>query len=419
MKSRYVTESLLFLLYLAFGISWFAVSPLLPELRSSFHLSHKMGGSLTSIVSLSKTFVPVLAGILGARWGIKKAIALGAALSSLSILFPLAHSFSQLLLLRFLFGMGGAIILTLMGACVSAIFSQRELPYVNALNNVAVNTGITISIFLTPLLLPFMSWKKALLIYGLLNAVLLILWLLLGGTQPSQLSQEKSRHEASLREILKMRETWILGMAFAGPLSLYLALNTWLPSYYQEIHGFSRQVASSFTALMNFAGIPMAILGGVLSSKLGVRRPLIYLSGIFMALSGLGMITLHSPALMRVSSIILGSSFFLYVSPLFTLPIELPGMNPKKVGIMMGVVFSLSYSLSFFSPLLVGWAKDTLGSYFPGLLICVSLSLLLAVGGFLLPETGPRAHMAQERKAAQEQEAAQERRECSLSQASP
>lgn len=389
MKNKYVTESLLFLLYMAFGISWFAFSPVLPELRAYYHISGKMGGSLSSVVSLAKTFVPILAGVLGARFGIKITLAVGAGLSAFALLFPFAHTFTQLLFLRFLFGIGGAIIVTLMGACVAEIFSKKELPLVNAFNNVAVNTGITVSIFLTPVLLLVMSWKKAFLLYGFLNLLLLVLWLILGAGGHSRPAGEKARDQASLWDVLRMRETWLLGLAFTGPLSFYLALNTWLPSYYQEAHNFSRQAASGYTALMNFAGIPVAVLGGFLASRLGVRRPLMIFPGIFMALSGLGMVLLTDPFFIKICALVLGSSFFLYVSPMFTLPVELPGMNPKKVGLLLGVVFSLAYSTSFFSPILVGWTKDAMGSYLPGLLICSLLSLFLSVGGYFLPETGP------------------------------
>ena len=45
---------------------------------------------------------------------------------------------------------------------------------------------------------------------------------------------------------------------------------------------------------------------------------------------------------------------------------------------MMGVVFSVSYVVSFLSPMLVGWLKDTTGTFAPGFITFAALSSSLA-----------------------------------------
>jgi cyanate permease len=42
---------------------------------------------------------------------------------------------------------------------------------------------------------------------------------------------------------------------------------------------------------------------------------------------------------------------------------------------------------------LVGWLHDTTGSFLPGLAIWAAFSWVLALGGLLLPETGPKAKL--------------------------
>ena len=53
---RWVIESLLFLLYLVFGISWLAWSPLLGDVEKAFDVSHARAGWLISAVSMAKAF---------------------------------------------------------------------------------------------------------------------------------------------------------------------------------------------------------------------------------------------------------------------------------------------------------------------------------------------------------------------------
>lgn len=385
---RYVIETLLFLIYFSFGISWIAYSPIMGELEGHFGVSHTEGAMMISLVSLAKAFVPLFAGVMAARLGLKRALLLGAALSGLAALVPLAPSFQALLLGRFLFGMGGAIVVTLMGPTVMAWFPKNELPMVNGINNVAVNAGITVALFATVPTVAVLGWRKTLIVFGLLCAALTVAWAVLGREAELAAGAQSEEEDVSMGQILKRKETWLIALAFTGPLSLYLALNTWLPTYYQEAFELSKSAASQLTGLFNLVGIPVAVAGGALTAWLGLRRPLIMVAGLMMPVGALGLLLATVPSLRIVSAVVLGASFFLYVAPLFTIPMELDGMTPRAVALLMGSVFSLSYIVSFVSPLAVGKIQELTGSFLPGLIFFALFSSVLAVGGWLLPETG-------------------------------
>lgn len=389
---RFIVEGLLFLLYFSFGVSWLAYAPIITDLESHFGVNHTEGAMMISLVSLAKAFVPLFAGVLAARLGLKRALLLGASLSALAALVPLAPSFKALLVGRFFFGVGGAIVVTLMGPTVMAWFPRNELPMVNGLNNVAVNAGICLALFITVPTVKSFGWQNTLIGFGLVSAALTAAWALLGrdGGTSGDGESAKADDDATLSELFKRRETWMIAMAFTGPLSLYLALNTWLPSHYQAAFGLTKQAASSLTGLFNLVGIPAALCGGYLTGKLGLRRPLVILSGTLMPVAALGLIASPHSGLRVVSACVLGASFFLYVAPLFTIPMELPGMTPNRVALMMGCVFSLSYIVSFISPLLVGKIQEVTGSFLPGLALFALTSGTLALGAYLLPETGPK-----------------------------
>lgn len=397
---RWVVEGLLFLIYFAFGLSWIGYAPVLGDLMAAYGASKAQGGALISIVSISKTFVPLLAGVLAARFGLRYAILVGAALSALALVAPYASNFHQLMVLRFLFGIGGAVVVTLMGAVVMGWFPRSELPMVNAANNVALNTGVVVALFTAPALSASFGWRSTLVLYGLVCGALAVGWLVLGREAAVPAGGAKAQDGPSpLGEMLRRRESWLVALAFTGPIALYLALNTWLPTYYMEAFGMDKAAASKVTGLFNLVGIPTAMLGGWLTTRLGLRRPLIIASGLLMPVAALGMVLAQEPTLRYVSAALLGFSFFLYVAPLFTTPMELPGMDPRRVGVMNGIVFSVAYLGSFFAPIATGWAKDALGSYVPGFVLFAVLSTALAVGGFLLPETGPKARTPKEETA--------------------
>jgi cyanate permease len=388
--TRYLVEGLLFGLYLVFGISWLAYAPLMPELSAHFSFSKAQGGLLISLVSMAKAFVPLFAGAMAARFGLHRALLVGACFSSLALVIPFLPNLGSLLAGRFLFGVGGAIIVTLMGPLVMTWFSKKELPVVTGLNNVAVNTGITIALFATLPASKAIGWQNTLVAFGALMAILTVLWAFFGAEGPvkREVTGKAAEQKPSLGEMLRRPETYWLGLAFTGPLSLYLALNSWLPSHYELAFGLERTAASQMTGLFNAVGIPVAIIGGFLCSKLGQRRPLIILAGLLMPVSSYFLVSSPSHQVRVVSAVILGASLFLYVAPLFTIPMELPNIDAPRVALMMGCVFSLAYLASTISPWLTGYLADTYGSYAYGLKFFCLTSGLLAVGGFMLPETG-------------------------------
>lgn len=390
---RYLIEALLFTTYLVFGISWLAFAPLMPELMNAFHFSKAQGGSLISFVSLAKAFVPLFAGALAARLGLKNALLTGAAFASLAVLIPFLPSYQGLVVGRFLFGMGGAVIVTLMGPIVMTWFPKEELPVVTGLNNVAVNTGITVATFATVPLAKALGWQTTLALFGALCAVMAVLWALLGGVGPIQreVSASVAETRPSIGEMLRRRETWWIAIAFAGPLCIYLALNAWLPAHLEQAFGLDRAAAGKLTSLFNAVGIPVAILSGWLCKKLGQRRPLIIVAGLLMPVSSWLLVTSADPNLRVAGAVGLGASLFLYVAPLFTIPMELPGMDASRLALMMGCVFSLAYCISFLSPILTGYLADQYGSYAIGLKLFSASSVALAISGFMLPETGSPA----------------------------
>jgi cyanate permease len=389
-RYRWVIETLLFLTYAVFGLSWIAVTPLIGDIQKAYHITSAQFGLLNTLVSMAKVIAPILTGLLAVRIGIKKTILMGSLFISCAAIAPFATDFNWFLVSRFVFGVGGAIVVTLLSGVVMQWFPKKELPLVNAFNNVAVNTGITVTLFTTVPLASQLGWRNALLVYGLISVALLVLWAICGRDRVAEgASATATQEQARYADVWRMKETWIIALSFAGPLALYLAFNTWLPKYYMEAMGMAKAEAAHVTGLFNLVGIPTAIIAGYLTKRLGVRRPFIIASGLLMAVSSLGMVLFHEPALRTVSAFGLGIALFAYVSPLFTTPMELPGMTPGRMSLMMGTVYSFAYVFSSLSPVVVGYLRDTTGSFLPGFLIWCAFSLVLALGGKLLPETGP------------------------------
>ena len=383
---KWVIEGLLFFLYLVFGLCWLAYVPVFGEVQAAFHINQAEGGMLISAVNLANAVVPILAGWLGTRIGLYRAIGLGATLCAAALVTPMIASFPAALLLRFLFGLGGGIVATLMTPMTMRWFAPGSWANINGFNNVSVNIGITLAMYCTLPLSHTWEWRTVLAGYGGVAAVLALLWWACAseGENPEAATVVA---DVSVLDILKRRETWWFTIGFAGPLGSYLALNTWLAQHLIETRHFTEEQATSLVGYFNLIGLPAAPLGGWFTTWLGLRRPLVLTCGVLLPLATVGLLWAPYPYLWAT---LVGMVFLFYVAPFFTMPMELPEANPQSVGVMFGAILSLAYLITFGAPVLVGWLKDQSGSCGAGLTLLAVLSMSLAVGGWFLPETGKR-----------------------------
>lgn len=388
---RFLIESLLFAGYFVFGLSWIGYSPFLHEFQTEYALSHSQAGLLISSVSFAKIFVPFVAGGLAARLGVHRALLLGMVGICASLFTPFAPGYYSLLVSRFVFGIGGAIVVTLFGSAILQWFPPKERPLVNGINGVAVNTGITLSLFLTVPLAERFGRTEALTSYALASVLLAAGWWIFGRDSGASAATGTAPASDRYSNVLRAKETWILAIGFAGPLSIYLVFNTWLPAFYHQVLGLTRAQGAQITGLANFVGIPAAIVGGILTRRAGARKPFIWGSGIVLSLSAFGLFLVQDLTWLTVSAVVFGVSLFLPAAPLTTLAMELPGMTPVRFGMVMGVFFGVSYIVAFFAPIITGALRDATGSFEPGFILFSAFCWTLVGAGLLLPETGPSA----------------------------
>ncbi|MDQ7821402.1 MAG: MFS transporter [Candidatus Eremiobacteraeota bacterium] len=398
---RYVIEVLIFLTYAAFGMTWAAAGPFLKRLMHDLGLTLSQGSFMTTSVSFAKIFGPTLAGALMARLGLRWAFMAASALICVGILAPMSPSYGLILLARFAMGIGGAMVVVYFTPVVMKWFSSRERLVINGINFVAINVGMTISLFITPYVQAALgdSWQKALIAYSLVSVVLAVAWLILG-RDAEEKSQEggSGAGEASYGYAGALRDanTWKLAFTYMGALSLYLSIVAYFPKFYGdkfgEAAGFWILHAPAVAMAM---GIPASIIGIMLTQSTGLRLPFVRWAGLLLIPSVLGMFLLNSTALSLAASVMTGFCLFIWASPFFTIPQELPGMTAKKSGYLMGIFWGACYIAATFNVWLVGKIAEMNGNEFLwGFVYITIVSSSMFLGSFLLPETGPRAKPA-------------------------
>ena len=371
------------LLYSFFGLTWMGFVPLMPEITSSYGVQRADGTLLITVISMAKSVVPILAGILAARLGVRRALLLAGALIVVAGVGPFLPTWGALVAARFVLGVGGAMWVTLLGPAGLALLPPSWRPIANAANGVAVNLGVIVALGVSLPLAALVGWRWAVSV-GTGGAALCwtVCWLLCRPAASTGASaQGAPARPAPVREVLsayaatlKLRETWLLALAFCGPLALYLVLNTFLGQHLEAAFALPRATAMGWLMWLNLWGVPASLGGGFLLARVWRSpRPYLVVASLLLPLAVAGAVWAPSDGLRAVCFALVGLGMFLPVSPLITAVQQLPGQTPGALGMILGTMFAVTYVVSSAVPSAIG----------PLLAQGAQLSTLLMIAGLL------------------------------------
>lgn len=393
-KRRFVIVTTIILVRTCVGLIWASAGPLLLLIMQEYGISRGTVSWYASVVPIIIAIFAVPVGIIGVKAGAKRMFTIGAFLQAACIITPSCSNFPELLLTRVLFAVGIAATAPTAASIYAEWFNAREVLLVNGVTMTLVTLGNALAFVVTIPVATAFSWRGALALYGIIALVFAFAWLLLSRERQNIIVDDPLRDEKppmNIKSVLKRRSTVILSLSLIGPFCLSTAIGSWLPTYYHEVFGMPLATASSITAILTVTGAIACLVGGILSMRLGLRKPFLLIPGLLMGLAALGCFMFNNTAIILVSVALFGIFSSLQTASIFTIPMELPGVTPSTGAIVLALALGVGNIGSFIGPLIVGYLADLSGSYMPGLLICCALSLSLFVGGVFLPETGPKA----------------------------
>jgi CP family cyanate transporter-like MFS transporter len=390
-KNKYAIEALLFVSYVLFAMCWVAGSASIPSIMKELDIHDLAAGSnITNAVSAAKivgTFVA--AGILS-RLRVKLSVALAMVLMATSVFTPFVTSYPVLLLIRFMMGLGGALVIVYFAPIVMQWFPENERPFINGLNSVAFNVGTAIVVFfLGDLMRWFGSWKSTLLYISLGSVVCLVLWMFIGGDTKGDLGTRRAtRAKYTMRDGLKEGFNWIYALTYAGILSFYVVL-----------FSFYKNAGIDQAKFVVLAGI-FGTIAGIIVARRSIRRlPVMRISGVLQVIGILGLHAkvwglIQSDGVIAVFAVVAGFFVFLPMTSLVTLAQEQKGMTPEKISVTFSLFWSISYLIATFVPFIFGHLVDINGGNFSIAFVFITLiACSFLIGSFLLPESARAAQI--------------------------
>ncbi len=387
---RFVIGGLTLWVHFAAGLSFQAVSPILPIIERDYDISHTTASLLVGMVMIISGLFGIPGGVIVVRLGLWRTYTLCWIMMGLLTLSALSPNFGVLLSLRIVFGLGMAAMLPATGPLIMQWFRPRELPIITSINLACLSLGIVVSVSTAAPLAGAIGWERVLGVFGSVGLVGTFFWLIFGKVREDVKGTAAPLRWDQIWEVVRDRNILLIGAADTACFSMYMALSSWLPTFYNEARGMSLTQAGFITSLLPFMGIFAVLLGGLLSLRIRQKRLFFIVPGVMAGVGSLGSYLIDSTAVTYVSVIVMGLGCWLYVPVLLTLPMELPGMTPRKVALAWGWLMTMPGIGTFLSPLVVGAMSDGLGTFIPGFLIFSILAWFLFVAGFLLPEIGTR-----------------------------
>jgi CP family cyanate transporter-like MFS transporter len=395
---RWVIEALLLLLLTAQSFAWLAPAPILQEIRNGLGISLSSAGLIISIIALCIGIFSLLGAVVAERIGPLRALVIGIWLMAIGqVASGYAPNFAALLACRVLEGVGYGLVIAPPGTLVMQWFGAGEWPYINMVNFSFGYVGLTAVFRATPALFAAVggSWQMTLLWYGVGSAGVALLWTILGREHRTEISiptpgaiEAPAERGSALMEVAKMRNVLLIAAGLFGGMWVFQIYTAFLPEFFRTYRGMSMAEASLMTQVLPFTGLFAALGGGIGTGMSGLRKPFTWPIAFATLIGCAGVMMFPNPTWIRLSLVLVGIGSAGSLAAITTLLMELPGMNPTRVGAALGFVWAIGYFGAFLSPYLGGALAAHIGlrTVMLGFLI---FQFLPIVTMYFLPETGP------------------------------
>jgi len=271
-------------------------------------------------------------------------------------------------------------------------FPKEKIAAVNALLTVGTGAVGGTMIFWMGDIIEFAGgWRNTFYMFGFITIAALLVWLILGRENPNSLTgpRSKVRESLPLKALLKYKTLWVLGIGVAGVMLSWGTMFTLFPEYAIREGILNLDQTSHLLGLAMYGFMTGAILFGIISPKIGRRKPLLWIPGLIMPFLTMGILFSTSFAQVAVLWFLWGI-LFIFFPVMMTIPYELPGIKPRELAVATAFVMTMFTSGAALGPIMTGYIAD----YFSlklALGVALCFSILLFITGLIVPETGPHA----------------------------
>lgn len=331
----------------------FMIAPasIAPPLAADFAINRTDIGTVISAAVLGSVIAQLPSGILMDRYDNRRLMLGGAGIfAAACISVWLIKSYPVWLVSRFIGGMMIGLTFTTSAKVIGYVFPAAKRGTATSLFVASAPLGFAIAQLSSPIITEWAGWRTVFTIWA---GVAVLGYLLFRISTPVPIRTGERLTTAEF--IATIRNPAILLVATAAFCShaLYFFLNSWMPTYANEILAISLTGAGAVTALVPFVGIAARPGGGVVSDYLNNRRHVIAASLAFELPILLLIIQITSPLVFGILLLLAGFAAQFSTGIFYAYTQELA--PPTATGTSLTVFTTLAFSGSLVAPVLGGW----------------------------------------------------------------
>jgi len=413
-RRRVLALSIVATAYVLSFFQRFAPAGIAQDLVAAFNTTASSLGVLAATYFYVYTLMQVPTGILVDTLGPRRILFLGGFVGGIgSLLFGMAPTLEMALVGRTLIGLGVSVTFIAMLKIIAVWFDERHFASLVGLSMLVGNLGSVLAGAPLSWLAQATGWRG---VFVGVAGVSLVLgtacWLLVRDRPESAAESKIARPRfdrtvviAGLLSVIRNRDTWPatwVNFGIAGSFFAFAGL--WATPFLTQVHGMTRNVAANHVSLY-FAGFAVGcVLIGMLSDRLGKRKPVLVASSHLFALiwlvwlSGVALPLAASYALFALMGLSTASFTLTWACAKEVNPPLLSGMSTSVTnmgGFLAGALLQP----------LVGWVMDlrwqggltgtgarlyTPADFHAGLLLLAASAILGALASWRIRETGCR-----------------------------
>ncbi len=373
LKARHAVLAILFMTWVFSLMNRMAMSVAIPYIASDYHLSPSASGLLLSVFFAAYSITQIPGGLLADVFGARRVATVAMVWWSVfTAITGAAANFAQMLVVRFLFGLGEGMFPACSFKTIAVWFPKKERATANAIMLASNPLGAAIAPLAVVGIMSFLGWRAvfySLFIPGLLTA--LLFWHFVPDkpsasrfVSPEELTEIEEGGDAAassaapkgtLSKILREASSWKYFFVLFTFNIAYWGFSAWLPTYLVKARGFSMTQMGVAASLPFLAGAAGAILGGGLSDKYfpnNRRAPILatqLMSALFLYLT----YTAKSPAMLVVCETLAGLFLNFFYSAFWALPMN--AVPKQLMGVTAGFINMAGQIAAFSSPLFIGF----------------------------------------------------------------
>jgi predicted MFS family arabinose efflux permease len=268
----------------AYAINWYNIAALFAFIATDFGLNVSGLGVLTASFYIGLGLFQIPGGIVAAKFGPRKTAIYGMLLSSAAAaLTAFTFQFYQLVLLRFLVGVGMGLFFAPGVTLIVKTFREESQGLGVGLFNGAFYVGSAIGLFGWSVLAELTGWRLSTAAsggLGILGGLLLLAYL-----PKDELRKEFTVKLADLRRVLSNRWLFSLSLELFGIGSGQILVTTFMIYYLEQSLKLGPTPAGIIGALTPLCAVLASPLFGILYDKTKRTRLLLFFLGVVLAIA--------------------------------------------------------------------------------------------------------------------------------------